>query len=209
MTYEFYGDSVPRYDECEFWFQNSLIKTVKYPLTKLDMNNIEYNSPLLGKSCTDKGDYNYFSSLTEDGVSIEISKVFKPSNCDKVILYYNRVDDSFDSKCVINFTEQESKRISVINITNQTDITDSPEVLLHLKNNFYSTDEGFIYKPHQFNVNGSDFEVNWSDIFETNRQVYLTNSCSSLGYNQFMLNRDFSKYYIGSLSKYKSLEDVE
>lgn len=199
-SYTFSANVVPSFDICTFYTSNGgqIIKTIdgadKY-LTPSNAN-VEYNSPVVGESFTESGDY--YTATYDDGKrSVHVSKVFKPRNCT-----YISLESRSGEYCRITFNENEKDLISVITITDKTELSVSGEIVAHLiQNEHWETKGGFLFQSHEGQVNGSNFEVSWSDILEINKSTNLGYDFNSMECGQCLLMRDYSKYFIGSWSK--------
>lgn len=206
MTYNFMNPDRKTlvWSTCTFKFEDSkLDRTINSPDTSLPRVNVENNSPIVNHDFPD-----YLFAVIRGSTSSEdqviINKIIKPEGCSKIILEENYKDDSGSNQTAtleIEFTPSEIPLRAVINLSAGETETESAEIQIHLYANSRSF-HGFEFKPHELQVNGSNFLVSKGDYLERSRPMYVSTMYNSVEeYGHFSLARSGAKYFIGEYKK--------
>lgn len=195
---------------CTFKFEDSKFdRTINSPDTSLPRVNVENNSPIVNHEFP-KYLFAVISGSTSSKDQAIINKIIKPEGCSKIILKENYKDDSGANQTAtleIEFTTSEIPLRAVINLSAGETETESAEIQIHLYANSRSF-HGFEFKPHELQVNGSNFLVSKGDYLERSRPMYVSTMYNSVEeYGHFSLARSGAKYFIGEYKKERKKKD--
>ena len=213
MTYNFLNPNRKTlvWSTCTFKFDDSKLKdiTINSPDSSLPRVNVENNSPIVDHEFPDYlfAVINGFTSSEDQAI---INKIIKPEGCSKIILVENYKDDSGVNQTAtleIEFNPSEIPLRAVINLSAGETETESAEIQIHLYANSRSF-HGFEFKPHELQVNGSNFLVSRGDYLERSRPMYVSAMYNSVEeYGHFSLARSGAKYFIGEYKKERKEEN--
>ena len=195
---------------CEFKFDDSkLDRTINSPVISLPRVNVENNSPIVNHEFPDYL-FAVIRSSTSSKDQVIINKIIKPEGCKEIVLVENYKDDYGDAQTAtlkITFDPPEIPLRAVINLSAGETETESAEIQIHLYANSKSF-HGFEFKPHELQVNGSNFLVSKGDYLERSRPMYVATMYNSVEeYGHFSLARSGAKYFIGEYKKEKRKDE--
>lgn len=194
------------WDTCTFTFSDDSKIEVnrENKLTSLPRVNVENNSPIVNHEFP-----NYLFATVNGYTSSEtqaiINKIIKPEGCKKITLVENYKDDDGTSKiAILEITFEEEYEVplrAVINLSAGETEKSSAEIQIHLNSNQESY-HGFTFKPHELQINGSNFMISKGDYLEKSRMKYVPVMYNSIEeYGHFSLARSGAKYFIGEYKK--------
>ena len=220
MDYNFEPSNieVEGYSTCTFYFLDGHVSywgddppqginiTHHSVVQHLDRVNLEYNSPLIEGVFPEDG---YFVrmevQIEESGSSnVSINKVFIPKDCNRVVLSANVIDPStseeVEARCTITLLEgAETQYATILTFASYADPDKAFEVQRHEYNEEHSNSYGFSFEPHELQINGSEYRMDYGDYYFRPRTNYRANlNIEVPEFVNFALARNFSKYYIGT-----------
>lgn len=207
MTYNF-GDPLRKtleWSTCTFTYSDETSVTIdsENKIKTLPRVNIENNSPILNHEFPELLFATVSGNTSSDTQAI-INKIIKPEGCERINLVENYRDDNGNEReatLEITFEKSEIPLRAVINLSAGETENESAEIQIHLHANSDSF-HGFVFKPHELQINGSNFMVSRGDYLEKSRSKYTPVMYNSVEeYGHFSLARSGAKYFIGEYRK--------
>lgn len=193
---------------CQFIFSNSnpdLNITVdnSNKVVNLPRVNVEDNSPIVNHEFPEYLFATVRGSTSTDTQAI-INKIIKPEGCIGVYLTEDYIDENGQNQKAtlkISFEDSEIPLRAVINLSAGETEDNSAEIQIHLNANSQNY-HGFTFRPHELQINGSNFLVSKGDYLEKSRLRYVPIMYNSIEeYGHFSLARSGAKYFIGEYKK--------
>jgi len=98
----------------------------------------------------------------------------------------------------VNFDSVEVTRHRVFTLQSVPIDSSVPvEISYHLEN----LKDSIGNRPHESQINGSDYNVNTFDLYEKNKQFYLKNKHYDGRFGNFYISQGFAKYFVGTFIK--------
>lgn len=211
---EYYFDTHKRktqeWTRCKFVFSDGTSNTFTKDNEGIDRNNVEYNSPLVDGEFPEGGKFSViYAEIDSESTSVKkmatLNKIFKPYNCTSVELeedYTTEEGEDKVAKATITFSDDEIYGDFIITFSSKDDGGVSAEVQNHQHNIEYLTKYGFRVKPHETQINGSNFSIQLRDYQEIYREDFLSRDLNFIPYfGSFTLSRGFEKFFLGDYKK--------
>lgn len=195
---------------CKLIFKDGTEKTLTKDSSGLERVNVEYNSPLIEGEFPEGGKFSVvYAEIDSESTSIKkmatLNKIFKPYNCNKIELeedYTTEKGEDKVAKATITFSDDEVYGNFLLTFSTKDDGGASAEVQNHQHNIEYLTKYGFRLKPHETQINGSNFSIQLRDYQEINRGDFLNRDLNFIPYfGSFTLSRGFEKFFLGDYKK--------
>lgn len=195
---------------CKLIFGDGTETTLTKDSLGLERANVEYNSPLVEGEFPESGKFSVvYAEIDSESTSIKkmatLNKIFKPYNCTKIELEEDYTDESGVNKVAkasITFSGDEVYGNFLITFSTKDDGGTSAEVQNHQHNIEYITKYGFRFRPHETQINGSNFSIQMRDYQEINRGGFLNRDLNFIPYfGSFTLSRGFEKFFLGDYKK--------
>lgn len=195
---------------CEFKFTDGTSRVFEKDNSKISRANIEYNSPLIEGEFPTEGKFSVVKAeIDSESTSIKkqatLNKIFKPYGCNEIVLTEEYTDEKGverTAKANITFSDSEINGEFLFTFSTKDDGGVSAEVQNHQHNIDYYTEYGFLMKPHEAQINGSNFSIPLRDYQEINRGNFLSRDLNFIPYfGSFTLSRGFEKFFLGDYKK--------
>lgn len=195
---------------CELKFIDGTSKVLMKDNSKISRVNIEYNSPLVEGEFPTEGKFSVvYAEIDSESTSVKkqatLNKIFKPYGCKEIILNEDYTDEEGEkrtARATITFNDNEIDGEFLFTFSTKDDGGVSAEVQNHQHNIGYYTEYGFFVKPHETQINGSNFSIPLRDYQEINRGNFLSRDLNFIPYfGSFTLSRGFEKFFLGDYKK--------